>query len=564
MTNYFEKEVMRYRNLIVNMFFFVCAAILSSVPSHAQTKTTPLEESEKCRSLSGLPLPHSIVTDAQEIPAGDFLASDGKTYLVPAFCKVRLVAVPTEDSHIKIEVWMPASGWNRRYYQLGTGGFAGDMDRYASLLVESTKQGNAVAMTDTGHEGDFGDAAWALRHPQKIIDYGYRSLKETRDNAKRVINAYYGHKPEYAYFSSCSNGGRQAVVAAHRHPEDWDGMLIGAPSNDKIRLATASAWNYQALHKDPQSLIPVSKLPAIQSAALASCSQQAYVVNGVAADPRFCRLNALDLMCNGEETDSCLTASQAEALNNIYQGPRNPRTEKSIFPGLVSTFEDEGEWSDWMIGTTDGRYKRLQSKLAKGFFSNFVFDSSDWDLLSFDFDQDFEYAVSKDIAGESLSDVLSVVSPDFKKMQNQGAKIIMYHGWGDVALTAEGSIQVYENVVETAGGEDEVKDFYRLFMVPGMLHCEGGPGANAFGQSSSAVGLKNDIAHNIHRALEAWVEQGISPEKIIATKYVDDKPEKGVSFTRPLCPYPQVPVYRGTGNVDEVSSFECRPGASPE
>ena len=311
------------------------------------------------------------------------------------------------------------------------------------------------------------------------------------------------------------------------------------------------------LPSDALSAIPESKLPAIQAAALASCTAEAHVIEGVATDPRFCRLNTTDLICTEEETESCLTVAQADALKKIYEGPINPRTGKKVYPAIESTFENQGEWAQYMISSAPGMEAQWGYWLAHGLFSNMVFDNPQWDIHHFDFDKDIEFASSKDIAGEPLSDVLSVASPDFKEIAEQGVKVIMYHGWGDVGISPRAGIRDYENVVANMGGLTKAKAFYRLFMVPGMLHCGGGPGANSFGQEPTAPALKNDLQHDIHRALEAWVEQGMAPEKIIATKYLNDNPDEGVLFTRPICPYPEIPIYSGVGAIQDANSFQC-------
>lgn len=545
------------------MGVFVISAVIVSCASHQKnTASTLLNKFSQCRSISGLKLPHAVVTRAEPILEGEYLAPDGITYSVPAFCRVSGVAVPTEDSHIKFEIWMPINSWTGRFYHQGGGGFSGNIDQWSPSLVDFIKKGSVVTITDTGHEGKNTDGSWALRQPEKIIDYGYRSLKETTDNAKRVVKEFYGKKPDYSYFSGCSNGGRQAMMAAHRYPEDWDGMLIGAPANDFIRLVTTHAWRYHALSGQSKSAIPISKLPAIQKAALASCEGEAHVNQEVAADPRFCRLDTDDLNCNEKESDSCLTVAQADALEKIYEGPRNPRTGKKLYPGFESTVENQGEWAKYIIGTAEN--VRSQYAMADGLFSNMVFDNPEWDIHSLDYDKDIDFASSKDIAGERLSDVLSIVSPDFKKMEAKGAKVIMYHGWGDAAISAKGVIQDYEGVVKKMGGIAKTQNFYRLFMVPGMLHCGRGPGANAFGQFPISPGLKKDAKHDVHLALEAWVENDRVPESVIATKYIDDNPEKGVAFTRPICPYPKVPVYKGEGDDSQAASFHCLNGASPE
>lgn len=527
-------------------------------------------DQDRCAKLASLSLPHTVITQAESISAGNYLAPDRKNYTVPAFCKVHGVSVPTKGSHINFEVWLPIDTWNGRFYQLGTGGFSGLLDEVSGKLVESINRGNAVAMTDGGH--DLKNPAWALHQPEKIIDMGYRALKETSSSARQLIGVFYNRKPAYSYYAGCSGGGRDAMVAATRFPEDWDGVLVGAPGTDIIRTWTNFAWVDKALNINKSSQIPVAKLPAIQKAALASCTADAHVVEGIAADTRFCRLDTSELICKDQENDNCLTEPQATALAKIYDGVRNSPTAAFIYPGYEATLEAEaGDTMGW-----DGRFMKKETpwnendngKGAKwsNFFRTMVFDDLEWDQRTFDFDKDINTAINKNISGEILSEVLGPVELDFSAMQARGSKIIGYHGWGDAALSAKGGIEDYERVAQQLGGIDKIQAFYRQFMVPGMLHCSAGPGAHSFGQihiANRLPALKPDASHDISIALEQWVEEGIAPKKIIAVKYINDNVEKGVAFTRPLCPYPQVPVYKGRGDTAKASNFECRVGKHP-
>lgn len=555
---------MSNQTVTIGILCLIVSTILSCSVNQKDTMSTIVDDPDQCRRVSELKLPHTVVTLAQPIPAGGYIAPDGKTYSVPAFCRVQGVAVPTQSSHIKFEVWMPENNWNGRFYHIGTGGFSGDIKPFSGDLVVHIKQGNAVTITDSGHErtGDGLDASWALHHPEQIIDYGYRALKETTNNAKLVINAFYQQEPRYAYFAACSGGGRQAMKLARDFPKDWDGILIGAPANNFHRIATGAVWNFQALQGKPESQIPVAKLPAIQKAALASCTADAQVIQGVAADPRFCRLDARTMICHGEESDNCLTDAQAIALNKIYEGPRDPRTGGTLFPGFESTLEAESGWERWIIAAEPKQSQ--QYRFAKSFFSYMVFDDPDWDVHSLNYDKDIAFSLSKNVLGQSLPDILNAESPNLVQLQKQGSKVLLYHGWGDAGISAKGTVEDYELAAKSFGGIKKIQNIFRLFMVPGMRHCAGGPGATSFGQPYNLSEAKNDASHNILRALEAWVEQDVAPEKIIATKYINDKPADGIAFTRPICPYPQIPVYSGAGSINQASSFECKKGASPE
>ena len=532
---------------------------------------------DSCSQLAAQSLPNTIITQAQSIPAGEFLAPDRQTYSVPAFCKVHGVAVPTRDSHINFEVWLPTD-WNGRYYQLGTGGFAGAIDRHARNLVDAIRRGHAVSMTNGGRNGvaftDHGfqyiNPNWSLHQPEKMIDVGYRASKETSDKARLLIQAFYGRSADYAYYAGCSGGGRETLTAAQRYPNEWDGFLIGAPSADFIRTYSGFVWNEQVLwgkHGASAAQISAAKLPAIQQAALASCSAEAHVFDGVAADPRFCRPNTKSLLCQGEETDHCLTAQQAAALQQVYAGPRQSFGDKTVSPGIEATMEAEGEWENMLTGKLRRGSQRLLTVIVNHIFRNLVYNDPEWQIETLDFTRDIDAAINKRISAGSIRDVLGVTTPDFSQLKHSGAKVIMYHGWGDAIVPPRGSIEDYQLIEKSLGGVESSKDHYRLYMVPGLQHCFGGPGANAFGQVHTAPAgpsLQQDAKHDIALALEQWVEKGIAPDTLIATKYIEDKPEKGVAFTRPLCPFPQVPVYQGRGDTTQASSFICQVGAQPD
>lgn len=511
-----------------------------------------------CESLADIRFDAAVISDAEFIEAGEYIAADGVQYTVPDICKVKLVAVPSNDSRIKIEVWMPAKDWNGRYYQLGTGGFSGDIDGYIAQLISFVREGRAVAVSDTGHTQIGTEASWAINSPEKIIDFGHRSIKQTAIHSKEIISTYYNNPVSYSYFSGCSNGGRQAMMAAHRYPEEWDGVLIGAPANDYVRSLTMHAFTLKTLFTQEMSLIPYSKLDAIQKAALASCTKDAHLVAGVAGDPRFCRFDPSDAVCMAEDKVDCLTVAQAKALGDLYYGPLSDRTGKRLAHGPEPTFENENKWQRIVSNKLD-----LKSGYASEFFRHMAFNDSKWNIQSMDFDLDIQRARSSLIQDERLDGVVSVITPDFHEMKKKGSKMMVYSGWGDFFQSPREIIKDYELVAEKNDGLSNAQDFYRLFMVPGMLHCSGGPGANAFGQQFSLPLQKNDADHNITKAMEAWVEDGVVPEKIIATKYSENKMEEGVEFTRPLCPYPKVRVYDGEGDIDSASSFICRVNPRP-
>ncbi len=512
---------------------------------------------KSCESLADLALPNTKITLAQSVPAGAYTPPPAPNSMpdraasykdLPAFCRVVAEVRPTADSDIKIEVWMPAAGWNGKFRGQGNGGFAGVIDYHS--LGAAVRRGYATAGTDTGHSGSAVDAAWALGHPEKVIDFGYRGIHEMTLKAKAIIDAFYSANPQHSYFASCSDGGREALMEAQRFPEDYDGILAGAPANHWTHLLASAMWDVQATTLDPASYIPASKLAAISAAVLTACDAQDGLADGILNDPRQCHFDPATLLCKEAESDSCLTAPQVTALKKIYAGPQDAAGHQ-IFPGFVPGGEEgPGGWAPWITGPAPGR--SLLAFFGIGYFSDMVYEKSDWDPKTFDIDPAVKLADTKTARG------LNATDPNLKPFRARGGKLIIYHGWSDAAIAAPNTIDYYNSVVATMG-QRNTDSFVRLFMAPGMQHCAGGPGPNSFGQGGNVP--PDDPVHNVYTALEKWAEKGIAPSKIIATKYVDDSmPTKGVKMTRPLCPYPQVAKYKGTGDTNDAANFVCAPG----
>jgi feruloyl esterase len=522
-----------------------------------------------CESLAtSLTLDHATVDAATSIPAGSFTpptlpgATTAPTPItgLPAFCRVQITSRPTSDSEIEIEVWLPTD-WNGKYLQVGNGGFAGNLPY--SALANGILRGYAAAGTNDGHVDAVNtDASWALGHPQKIIDFGYRSLKETTDKAKTVIKAYAGTAPQYSYFAGCSDGGREALMESQRYPEDFDGIVVGDPANNWIPLLAQHVWDMQALLASTGSYIPLGTLTTITNAALAACDAEDGVADGVIGKPRQCHFNPNELLCTAGENTDCLTPPQLAAVKRIYAGPHNSEGQ-SVNPGFLPGAEAyAGGWSTWITGPGPD-VSTLTQSLQYGFGSNFfkymVFDDPDWDLKTLNYDADLATAYSKPVDGQALEDVLSSVNPDLRPFSGHNGKIIQYHGTTDAAIPPGDSIEYRRSLLSFFGVHDQrdpantVGNFYRLFLVPGMQHCSGGPGANDFGQGAPLA----DPDHDVIKALEAWVEQGQAPDRIIATKYTSDDPEQPALFTRPLCPYPALATWNGTGDSSDAANWSC-------
>jgi feruloyl esterase len=537
----------------------------------------PTASAMDCQSLSALWLPHATVTSAQPVPAGTFTPPGGAPLNgLPAFCRVTGTSSPSSDSEIRFEVWIPdGSGWNRKYLQVGTIGYGGSFQYGA--MAGGLRRGYAIGATDTGHIAQIGtDASWALNHPAKIIDWGYRAQKETTRKAKAIIRAHTGRAPRFSYFSGGSNGGREALMAAQRYPDDFDGVLVDGPAIFWTHLATAWVWTEQALNSDPASALATSKLPAIQAAVLAACDTVGDgIADGIVSDPRECRFDPEVLLCPRDESDACLTAPQIEALRKIMAGPRNARTGKRIFPGFEIGAAAYPQWAVYISGPAFLPFFPLSGHAYFGneFFANMVFDVGDaaFDFRTVNFDSHVELAEDKLINGETLSSVIDATDPDLRKFRRRGGKILMHTGWEDPVVPARAVIDYYERVVDEVArgrGDDrreheaglrQTQDFFRLFLVPGGMHFSGAgaPGPDAIGSLWGLPGLRTDPEHDVLSALEAWVERGIAPERIVATKYIKEDPSSGVARTRPLCPYPQVARWRGAGSTDEAANFAC-------
>ncbi|MEK6303713.1 MAG: tannase/feruloyl esterase family alpha/beta hydrolase [Acidobacteriota bacterium] len=529
------------RKLFCNGFSATLLAALAfgATPAAAQT----------CEKLADLKIANTTITSAQSVAAGAFTPPTGPAApykALPAFCRVTGAIKPTSDSDIKFEVWMPSAGWNGKFQGIGNGGFAGSISYGgpAGGLGGAIARGYAAASTDTGHTG--GDAAWALGHPEKIADYGHRAVHEMTEKAKSIVTAFYGSGPKRSYFSSCSNGGRQALMEAQRYPNDYDGLIAGAPANYFTHILTGFGWNIQATQSDPASHIPASKLKAIEAAALAACDARDGVTDSVIDDPTKCSFDPAVLLCKGAESDACLTEKQIVALKKIYAGPRTS-TGEQIIPGFVPGGETgPGGWSGWITGSPPNR--GAQFFFANGAFMNMVYNDPKWDFKTFSLDKDSK------LADEKLASSLNAIDPNLKAFKARGGKLILYHGWSDAALPPVNTINYFESVAKKMGRR-EAGSFMRLFMAPGLQHCAGGPGPDSFG--SMVTGAQSDAQHDMSVALERWVEEGIAPDQIIATKRQSQDPKSPVVRTRPLCPYPQVARYKGSGSTDDAANFVC-------
>jgi len=532
---------------IVALTFAVLAA---SAPARARS----------CEDIASLKLPNTTIVSATEVPAGQFPVPKGPgadmqgppplegtaPTKLPALCRVRITVAPA----IKIEVWMPVSGWNGDFEGVGNGGKAGTVSYPA--MATAIEEGYATASTDTGHEGTENQTEWAFHHPEQITDFAYLAIHDMSLVARKVITQYYGRAPAFAFFNGCSTGGRQALMEAQRYPDDYNGILAGAPVIDYTHLQAAHFAIALRTRKVAGSYFPPSKLPEINKASLAACDTMDGVPDGLIENPLKCSFgeDPSALLCKGSETPSCLTAPQLQTLKDIYDGYRDPRGQL-VYPGYVPG--DELGWKPFTIAWADPTQPFTDSSAvgAVGFFKYFVFDDPNWNFLTWNYDHDMPLTDNK------LASEINATDPVLKPFRARGGKLLLYHGWADPGVSPLETVGYYEKVVaavtgteattpgnETPAFVDRIKDaedFARLFMVPGMGHCSGGPGPNSF----DAFG-----------PLAAWVEHGRAPEKIVASHIANGT----TTFTRPLCPYPMTAHYTGHGSTDQAANFVCSLG----
>jgi feruloyl esterase len=504
---------------------------------------------QPCESLTSLKLPDTTITAATMVQEGPFAppaptgpgARAGTPLPVPAFCRVELTVAP----QIHIEVWMPSSGWNGKFQGVGGGGFAGVIVYPA--LAAALHAGYATASTDTGHQGN--TAEFALGHPELVVDFGYRAIHEMTVKGKQLTEAFYGTAPRDSYFVGCSTGGRQGLAEAQRYPDDYDGIVSGAPAINWTHLLVSGVALGLATLKDPESYIPTSKLPAIHAASVAACDQTDGVKDGLVSDPRVCKFDPSAMVCTGGDTPACLTPKQAAALKQIYDGTRFDG--RTIDPGRLPGVERG--WGGFITGPSAGR--SIGYTYGTDYMKYFVFADPQWDYRTWDYGRD----LARVDADQRNRSVMDTWNPDLRRFRDRGGKLILYHGWGDDAISPLNTINYFKMVVEKTTGGPKAEDalapendtfrkaaqktgeFMRLFMVPGMNHCGGGQptGPSTF----DAV-----------TALSSWVEKKQAPDVLVGSHMAN-----GVAdLTRPLCPYPQVATYSGQGDGKDAANFSCR------
>ncbi|MGA3034747.1 MAG: tannase/feruloyl esterase family alpha/beta hydrolase [Terracidiphilus sp.] len=497
-----------------------------------------------CANLKNMQLAGTKITVAESVTSGVLTIADGDAPLqnLPALCRVAGEIRPTGDSRIRFEVWLPAEGWNGRLLGSGNGGFAGSI--YYEQLAGYLKRGFAVAGTDAGHQAEGTDASWAYGHPEKIKDFGWRAIHLTAERAKQILAAYYGKPAEKSYFDACSDGGREALMEAQRFPEDYDGILAGAPAYAWTTLLGAGARVLQQLTGDPKAYIPDGKLNAIQRASLEACDALDGVKDNVIGDPAKCHFDPQVLLCRGDNSPECLTQPQIDSLKLLYFGIRDEHGAL-IFPGF--SMGDETSWKEWVVGEDPAA--SLGSRFAVNYFRYMVTGDSRFNVLTASPDDLLRQSIEKGAAD------LDATNPDLSRFAARGGKLILYHGWNDPAISPGLTVSYFKDVKEKMGAEKAVASV-RLYMVAGMEHCGDGPGASSFGQFGSPA--SEGPKYGLFDSLVNWVEKGSPLESVVATKY-EAGPDGAAKakFTRPLCAYPMVARYAGSGDVNSAANFAC-------
>ncbi len=473
-----------------------------------------------CEDLKGLSLPDTTITSSEMVPAGPYKTPAGAPAFppppslnLPAYCRVAAVLHPSDDSHIEMELWLPEE-WNGNFQAVGNGGFAGSISY--SAMAMALREGYATASNDTGHKG--ANALFGIGHPEKIVDYAYRAVHEMTVQSKALIRELYGKGPDFSYWNGCSTGGRQGLMEAQRYPEDYNGIIAGAPANYHSHLHASDLAVAVPILLNPEKNISRVKLEMLNRAVLNACDDLDGVKDGILTDPHQCTFDPALLLCKEDDSENCLTKPQLEAVRSVY-APTRFSSGEVIYPGKAM-----GSETTWMMFNS-----KEPASVSLGTF-HLTYQDADWDWRTFDTDRDTALADEK-------TGFINAIDPDLRAFKARGGKLLLYHGWNDFGISPDNTVNYYSSVLSFMGQEQG--DWLRLFMVPGMGHCRGGDCPD----QANYMGV-----------MERWVEAGISPNRITAYHVNDNR----VDMTRPLCPYPQVAVYTGTGSTNDADNFVCR------
>jgi feruloyl esterase len=434
---------------------------------------------------------------------------------------VAATLTPSTDSHIEMELWLPAENWNGKFLAVGNGGWAGSISFDA--MAAGLRRGYATASNDTGHKG--GSASFAVGHPEKLIDFGYRAMHEMAVQSKSLIQAFYNRPPQLSYYQGCSTGGRQGLMAAQRYPEDFDAIIAGAPVYNVVHLNVSQVALQTAMLKNPATLVPPGKRTLFANAVVNACDARDGVKDGIISEPRACRFDPAVLACTGGDAPDCLTPPQVENARSAYAAVTT-KSGALVYPGRSPGFE-----SGWRIPTPGETLNPLFTDMVR-FVAR---QDPNWDPMTFDLEKDLALALKS--AG-----FIEASDPDLARFKGRGGKLLLYHGWADPGPAPENTINYYDAVTKKLGGRQD--DWMRLFLMPGVGHCGGGVGPD----QADFLG-----------AMERWREGGAAPSQIVAARAGGRGGSAGAAtaMTRPLCPHPQVARYDGSGSTDDATNFRC-------
>lgn len=485
------------------------------MPSHAANAT-----GTACTDLADLRIPGTQIESAAVVAKdGLVLPGSWQRQSSPTFCRVTALATPGPDSHIRLEVWIPPlAQWNGKLLGTGNGGFSGAINY--EQMKRAVMQGYATVGTDTGHTGD--QLGFGTDHPERRIDWAYRSVHLMTVAAKIILRDYAGRFPVHAYFDGCSTGGQQALSEAQRYPDDYDGIVAGAPGYDRIRLIIGFLWSWAATHDATgHPLLSTEQLDELTTAVVKHCDAADGLRDGIVTNPLRCDFDPGTLACDRHPGKNCLTPQQVAAVRKVYTGAKDPRTGVQLYPGW--TRGSEAGWGTYILTPTEPA--RLD------FFKDWAFDDPHWDWHTFDWDRDVAFI-------EHHLAFAAATSADLSQFRADGGKLLMYSGGADPVVPLADVVDYYESVLKRMGGVQATQSFFRYFEVPGMGHCWGGNAPTAFDPL---------------QALDRWIVEDEVPESIVATQAAGDH----VGRTRPLCPYPHVARYKGAGSIDSAASFTC-------
>ena len=498
-----------------------------------------------CEDLRALKLSSTEIKTAELVAAGAFVGPGPVKHPdLPAFCRVVASVKADSDSEILIELWLPVEGWAGVFHGNGSGGFGGSLAGGYIGMEEGLRRGYASAVTDTGTAPATslnGDPL--IGHPRKWKDWGMFSTHVMTETGKALVKAYYGKDAKHAYYTGCSTGGQQGLIEAQYYPKDYDGILVGAPVINRTWGHSVAVWDWQSANRSADSKLSDAKLGLLNHAAVAACGSKG---NGLAsdsfiADAFACKFDPTELTCKNGASEGCLTPAEVRTAKDFYSGPTNASGD-ALFYGWLPGSETPGR-SGWTFLETPPNNEPAFDGLFKWVFG------ANWDWTRFDFARDMPKVDAA--LGPSVN---GVTRGDLNAFRARGGKLVIYQGLADPLVPPGQTLDFYRKQ-EKEFGAAQTASFARLFFAPGVMHCGGGDGPNVFnGTARRPPGIGPD--QDIFSAMTHWVEDGAAPSRIVATKYIEDNPAKGIALQRPLCPWPQKAWYTG-GETSDPHNFTC-------